>query len=140
MLTVESQTLRNWLRALVLMISLLMEGTLLWYNYEGRGILAHAWLLTAFSLALLFALTSTAVIPAPKGIKLPFFGVWPRLADATKAGVSFLLIFLWTPTAKQLVPDSPIGVAIILGPDALFLIAALVYLSNGLSRADPTQR
>lgn len=37
---------------------------------------------------------------------------------------------------KQLVPDSPLGAAIILAPDALFVLAALVYLSNGLSRGD----
>ena len=36
--------------------------------------------------------------------------------------------------AIRLTPDTPIGVAIILIPDAVFLLAALVYLSNGLSR------
>jgi len=34
----------------------------------------------------------------------------------------------------KLVPDSTIGAVIILAPDAIFLFAALVYLSNGLRR------
>jgi hypothetical protein len=129
---VERSVLRNWLRALVLVVCLLIEGTLLWHNL--RGSLEHPWLLTAVTFALLIGLTSTAVIPIPKGIRIPFFNVWPSLADSTKAAMSFLLIFLWTPTAMKLVPDSVIGVTIILGPDALFLFGALVYLSNGLSR------
>ncbi len=33
----------------------------------------------------------------------------------------------------QLTPDTPLGVAVLLGPDAIFVLAALVYLSNGLS-------
>lgn len=132
----EVSPLRTWWRAFVLVICLLVEGSLLWFNYERRGILRHGWLLTVLSLALLFALTSTAVIPVPKGVRVPFFGVWPTLSDSIKAGVSFLLIFLWTPTAKLLVPDSVVGVILILAPDALFLLAALIYLSNGLSRSD----
>ena len=130
--TAEHLASRNWWRGPVLVVCVLIEGTLLWYNF--RGPVQHVWLLAAFTFALLFALTSTAVIPVPKGIRIPFFGVWPSLADSTKAAMSFLLIFLWTPTAKQLVPDSTLGVVIILAPDALFLFAALVYLSNSLSR------
>src|SRR6185312_301466 len=123
---------RNWWRRLVLVVCVLIEGTLLWYNW--RGTLEHPWLLTAFTFALLFGLTSTAAIPIPKGMRIPFFNVWPSLADSTKAAISFLLIFLWTPTAMKLVPDSTIGAVIILAPDAIFLFAALVYFSNGLSR------
>jgi hypothetical protein len=37
--------------------------------------------------------------------------------------------------AMRLTPDTPIGLAIILVPNAVFLLAALVYLSNGLSRS-----
>lgn len=129
---VEHLASRYWWRALVLVACVLIEGTLLWYNLSGR--LEHPWLLTAFTFALLFGLTSTAVIPIPKGIRIPFFNVWPELADSTKAATSFLLIFLWTPFAMKLVPDSTTGVVIIFAPDALFLFAALVYLSNGLSR------
>ena len=70
-------------------------------------------------------------MPVPN---IPFFNLWPRLSDAVKAGVSFLLIFLWTPVAMRFTPDTAVGVAIILCPDAVFLVAALVYLSNGLSR------
>jgi|SRR6185437_10670628 hypothetical protein len=132
----EVSSPRNWWRALVLVICLAVESSLLWFNYEGRGSLRHGWLLTVLSLTLLFALTSTAVLPVPKGVRIPFFGVWPRLSDSIKAGVSILLIFLWTPAAKLLVPDSVLGVILILAPDALFLLAALVYLSNGLSRSD----
>jgi len=123
---------RNWWRALVLVVCVLVESTLLWYNL--RGTLGHPWLLTAFTFALLFGLTSTAILPMPKGIRVPFFNVWPSLADSAKAAISVLLIFLWTPTAMRLVPDSTVGAVIILAPDALFLFAALVYFSNGLSR------
>ncbi len=65
---------------------------------------------------------------------IPFFTLWPRLSDTAKAIGSFLLIFLWTPLARRFVPDSVVGVIIVLGPDAIFLLAALVFLSNGLSR------
>ena len=86
--------------------------------------------------ALLLILAATGILPMPAGIKIPFFGIWPRLSDSIKAVSCFLAIFLWTPLSKQLVPDSPLGAAIILAPDALFVLAALVYLSNGLSRGD----
>ena len=36
--------------------------------------------------------------------------------------------------SEAVVPDTYLGVAIILIPDAIFLLAALVYVSNGLSR------
>jgi len=39
--------------------------------------------------------------------------------------------------AKQLVPDSVPGAVIILAPDAVFLLAAFVYLSNGIGRNLP---
>lgn len=123
---------RNWWRVLALVACVLIESALLWYNL--RGTLEHPWLLIALTFALLFGLTSTAAIPIPEGVRIPFFNVWPDLADSTKAAISFLLIFLWTPTAMKLVPDSPIGAVIILAPDAIFLFAALLYLSNGLSR------
>lgn len=38
------------------------------------------------------------------------------------------------PLAKQLVPETAIGAVLVLGPDAVFLFTALVYVSNGLSR------
>jgi hypothetical protein len=91
-------------------------------------------LLTFVLLVLLYCLINTGVIQLPSGTNIPFFTFWPRLSDAVKAVISFLLIFLWTPAALRLTPDTPIGVAIILIPDAIFLLAALVYLSNGLSR------
>jgi hypothetical protein len=40
----------------------------------------------------------------------------------------------WTLIAVRLVPDTPVGVTIILIPDAVFVLATLVYLSNGISR------
>ena len=70
-------------------------------------------------------------VPPPN---IPFVTLWPRLSDAAKALISFLLIFLWTPLAMRLTPDTPLGVAIILVPDGAFFLAALIYLSNGLSR------
>jgi hypothetical protein len=51
-----------------------------------------------------------------------------------KASISVALIFIWTPIAVQLAPDTSVGVAIILAPDVLFLVAAFVFVSNGLSR------
>ncbi len=123
---------RSWWRIVVLLISLAFSAMLTWYNYRGRG--AHSGLLTGVLLLLLYCLITTGVIQLPQGSNIPFFTVWPRLSDAVKAVISFALIFLWTPVAKQLVPDTYLGVAIILIPDAIFLLAALVYVSNGLSR------
>jgi len=94
-------------------------------------------LLTIALLGLVYGLITTGVIQLPQGVNLPFFTVWPRLSDAVKAAVCFMLIFLWTPVAMQITSDSLLGVAIILVPDGLFLIAALVYLSNGISRDLP---
>jgi hypothetical protein len=69
-----------------------------------------------------------------KQFQVPFFNLWPRLSDGVKAAVSLLLIFPWTLISKALVPDSYLGVAIVLVPDAAFLVAALVFVSNGLAR------
>ena len=122
-------------KILVLLISLAFAAALLWFNLHGNG--QHSGLLTGVLLLLLYSLISTGVIPVPHGYNLPFFTVWPRLSDSVKAVVSFSLIFLWTPLAVRLVPDTYLGVAIILIPNGLFILAALVFVSNGISRNLP---
>jgi hypothetical protein len=124
---------RNWLKIAVLWTCLALVLILTWYDYKGR--MHHAGLLTVFVMALLSGLVWTKVIELPRGVNIPFLDVWPRLSDMLKAATSFCLIFLWTPIALQLAPDTPVGVAIILGPDAVFLMAALIYVSNGVSKS-----
>ena len=119
-------------RILILVVCVAFSAAITWYTFQGRG--EHSGLLIVVLLLLLYGLFATGVLRLPPGINIPFLTVWPRLSDAVKAAVSFLLIFLWTPMAMRLTPDTPIGVALILAPDAVFLMAALVYLSNGLSR------
>jgi len=119
-------------KTLILLGCLAFSAALTWYTFQGGG--EHSGLLTGVLLLLIYGLFATGVIQLPPGINVPFLTVWPRLSDAVKAAVSFLLIFLWTPVAMRLTPDTPIGVALILASDAVFLLAALVYLSNGLSR------
>jgi hypothetical protein len=119
-------------RILILLVCLVFSAAITWYTFQGRS--EHSGLLIFVLFLLLYGLFATGVIQLPAGINIPFFTVWPRLSDAVKAVVSFLLIFLWTPMAMRLTPDTPIGVALILAPDAVFLLAALAYLSNGLSR------
>src|SRR2546427_12809576 len=123
---------RNWRRILILLLCFTFSVTITWYNFRGGG--KHSGILTFVLLLLLYGLIATGIIQLPPGSNIPFFTVWPRLSDAVKSVISFLLIFLWTPMAMRLAPDTPIGVAIILVPDAVFLLAALVYLSNGVSR------
>ena len=123
---------RNWRRILILLVCFAFSVAITWYNFRGGG--EHSGILTFVLLLLLYGLIATGIIQLPPGSNIPFFTVWPRLSDAVKSVISFLLIFLWTPMAMRLTPDTPIGVAIILVPDAVFLLAALVYLSNGLSR------
>lgn len=135
-MSIEKPKLNQLLRIGILLCCLALEGALVWYNFFGRSGVQDGAALAFASLALLFALTLTGAIPVPASIKIPFFGVWPKLSDSVKAVTSFVAIFVWTPLAKQLVPDSLIGVIIILAPDALFALAALVYLSNGLSRGN----
>jgi hypothetical protein len=123
---------RNWRRILILLVCFTFSVAITWYNFRGGG--EHSGILTFVLLLVLYGLFATGIIQLPPGSNIPFLTVWPRLSDAVKSAISFLLIFLWTPMAMRLTPDTPIGVAIILIPDAVFLLAALVYLSNGLSR------
>ena len=90
-------------------------------------------LLSAFILLLLTILFATGIIELPAGMGSGPFGVWLRLADFAKAVVSFSLIFVWTPVGMVLTPDTPMGVTLLLAPDAVFLLAALIYLSNSFS-------
>jgi hypothetical protein len=129
---IGSSVARNWWRILILLISFAFSVAITWYQFQGGG--EHSGLLTFVLLVLLYGLINTGVIQLPPGTNIPFFTFWPRLSDAVKAVVSFALIFLWTPIAKLLTPDTPIGVAIILIPDAIFMLAALVFVSNGVSR------
>lgn len=124
----------RWLRILILAASFGVGVYVLWYNYQGGGRFQNGELLTVFFLLLLLILAWTGVLPFPRGFNVPFFEVWPTLPDLAKAVGFFLLIFLWTPLGKQLVPETPVGAVLVLGPDAVFLLTALVYLSNGLSR------
>jgi hypothetical protein len=130
---VGNLNLRKWLKILILVICLGLSILLTLFNYAQDGRLQHAGLLTTVLLLMLFCLFATGIVEVPRGVNIPFFTVWPRLSYSVKAALSFLLIFLWTPIAMQLTPDTPLGVAVLLGPDAIFVLAALVYLSNGLS-------
>jgi hypothetical protein len=123
----------KWIRILILLVCLGMSAFLLWHNYQGDGRFQNGGLLTGIFLLSLFVLASTGVLQFPPGFNIPFFEVWPRLPDLAKAVGFFVLIFLWTPIAKQLVPETPVGAVLVLGPDVAFLLTALVYLSNGLS-------
>jgi hypothetical protein len=122
------------LRIVVLVLVLTLAGAMIWSRFHGGQ---NSGLLALALVGLAYGLTATGVIKPPDGVHIPFLTVWPRLSDSIKAGVSFLLIFLWTPIAMQITTDSLLGVAIILVPDGLFLVAALVYLSNGISRNLP---
>lgn len=127
---VERLNGRKWWRIVVLAAAMALQLALVWYNDAGRR---HGGLLTILFLMLLSMLAATGVIQLPRGTNIPFFGVWPRLSDSVKALLSFALIFVWSPIAVRLVPDSYVGVAIVLVPDGVFMLAALVYVSNGLS-------
>lgn len=122
---------RAW-RGLVIACTVAFLIALLWLNHQGNSV-RHPGLLTALSIVVLLMLSSTGVVPLPQGVNVPFLNVWPRLSDSVKAGVSFGLIFVWTPIAMELTPDTLIGVIVMLVPDGVFALAALVYLSNGLS-------
>ena len=123
------------IKILVLLISFAFAAVLMWFNFHDNG--QHSGLLTGVLLLLLYGLIATGILQVPQGYNIPFFNVWPRLSDTVKAVVSFSLIFLWTPVAVRLVPDTYLGVAIILIPDGVFVLAALVFMSNGLSRNLP---
>ena len=130
--TLYMRSTKTWLRLLVLAVCLAFSVALIWYNFNGTA--RHSGLLTFVLLVVLYGLVTTGVVPLPQGSNIPLFTLWSNLSDASKAVASFLLIFLWTPIAKQLVPDTPVGASILLIPDGVFLLAALVYFSNGLSR------
>lgn len=130
---VENPRGRNWWRIITLACCIALQCALIWLNFQGGGI-RHGALLTAVSFGLLLVLAWTGIIPVPQDLNLPFFGTWPRLSDSIKAAVALSLIFVWTPIAIRLTPDTPVGVAVILIPDAVFALSALVYLSNSISR------
>src|SRR6185437_12381413 len=125
-MSVEKTGIGKGLRFVVLVCCLVLEGALAWYAWFGGAGAAGDILLSLASLVLLLILGVTGALPVPAGTRIPFFGIWPGLADSVKALASFLAIFVWTPLARQLVPDTPVGAAIILAPDALFVLAALV--------------
>jgi|SRR5579863_3442899 len=132
---IRSSIATRAIKIVVLLMSLAFAAALLWFNFHGNG--QHAGLLTGVLLVLLYSLISTGIVPVPQGYNIPLFTVWPRLSDSVKAVVSFSLMFLWTPLAMRLVPDTYLGVAIILIPDGVFILAALVFVSNGISRNLP---
>ncbi len=122
----------RWIKALVLGACLGLIVWLSWYSYHGGA--RHPLLLALLPLALLSALANTGFIELPAGTHVPFLNVWPSLSDFAKAAVSFGLIFVWSPVAVRLVPDTNLGVAVVVGPDVLFVFFALLFLSNGLSK------
>jgi hypothetical protein len=124
---------RNWWRILILLPSFAFSVAVTWYQFQGG--IEHPVLLTFALLLLLYGLINTGVIQLPPGTNIPFFTLWPRLSDSVKALVSFALMFVWTPIAVRLVPDATTGMVILLLiPDAIFFLAGLVFVSNGLSR------
>jgi hypothetical protein len=120
---------RNWWRILILLVSFAFSIAVARYNFQGGS--EHSVIPTVVLLLLLNGLTATGVIQLPPGRNSR-----PRLSDWIKAVVAFGLTFLWTPIGMRLTPDTPVGITILLIPDAIFMLAALVFVSNGLSRSN----
>lgn len=131
-MTTGKSVARNWKKILILLPCVAFATAVTWYNFRGGG--EHSGLLTAVLFLIIYGLFNTGIIELPAGSSIPFLTVWPKLSDAVKSAVCFMLIFLWTPIGMRLTPDTPMGVAVLLIPDAFFLVAAFVFLSNGLSR------
>jgi hypothetical protein len=123
----------RWLKILVLTVCLGLDLWLFWYSEHGGA--KHSGLLTGLTLAMLSALFNTGYIDLPAGYNVPFLNVWPKLSDIAKAAVAFGLIFIWSPIALKLVPDTDLGMLIVLAPDVIFVFFALLFISNGLSKS-----
>jgi hypothetical protein len=123
-----------WIRVPILLVSLGGGVFLAWLNYRGNGHFQNKGLLTGMYLLVALILSWTGILPIAPGFNVPFFEVRPRVTDLAKAACFFLLMFVWTALVKPLVPDSPLGAVLLLGPDALLLLASLICVSNSLSR------
>ena len=122
-------------KMVALACSMIIVGILAWYSFHGNSAPRHPGLFAGSIFILLSALIRAKVLELPAGIDVPFFNVFPKASDVVKAGISLLLLVLWTVIVRPLIPDSPVGVAIIIVPDVVFLVAAIVCISNGLSRS-----
>jgi hypothetical protein len=125
--SMEHSSGRRALRIIVVLCCLAFGVGALLYNYRADGPPKHTGLVTLLLLLMVYGLYASGIVklPARIGVSILFP---PSLKNLVKAAASYAMIFIWTLASKRFTPDTPLGVAIILVPDAVFMVAMLVYL------------
>ena len=114
---------KSWKFAIVA-ICLVLGVALTWYSFQGHRTL----FLTVAYLILVSVLIGTKIIEVPQSISVPFLGIWPRLSDVVKGVACMSVGMLWAPIAIRLVPETPTGLAIVVVPSGVLILAAAFFL------------
>ena len=100
--------------------------------YSSRAQVNHPTLLTMAYLLLVVVLFATNIIELPKTATVSVVGAWMKLSDIVK-GVSCVLgSIVWMVLVRGLVPETPIGLAVILVPFAGLLVIGAFFMIKGV--------
>ena len=121
---------KSYWKVAILIVSLTLGGGLTWYS--SRAQVNHPTLLTMAYLLLVVVLFATNIIELPKTATVSVVGAWMKLSDIVK-GVSCVLgSIVWMVLVRGLVPETPIGLAVILVPFAGLLVIGAFFMIKGV--------
>jgi hypothetical protein len=119
---------------LVLLIILFVAGFILLYYEVGEGRpLAARVIFPIIYVVLIILLLRTGLVPIPARYRHSILDGGLRLLDVAKAAGCMIASVLWIAVAVRFVSDTPVGVAILLGPAFIVLGTGACFLWKGLS-------
>jgi hypothetical protein len=113
----------------ILLICLASWIYLTWYSFRGR--ITHQTLLTVAYLVLLIVLFRTNVIES-RASDNSVVSVWARLSDIVKGASCMLAGVVWVMLVAFLVPQTSIGLTVVLAPFAGLLLLGAFFMLKGL--------
>ena len=120
---------RSYWKFAVLLACLASWIYLTWYSFRGR--IAHQTLLTVAYLIVLVVLFRTNIIELRASEK-SIVSTWARLSDIVKGACCMLASIVWAMLTAVLVPQTPIGLTVVLAPFLALLLVGAFFLIKGL--------
>ena len=120
---------RSYWKFAILLVCLAFGIWLTWSGYHGR--LRYPTLWTIGYLILLVVLIRTNVIEPRAPAKDSPIGIWGRLSDIVKAVACGFASVGWVVVALSFVPQTPIGLVILLVPFAGLALTGAFFLGRG---------
>jgi hypothetical protein len=117
-------------KLILLGITLLVGVGLTYCGVRGLFSPAVGTLISLGYIALIGVLFATGIAPLPQRNRATLLG--GRITLFVKSGAWFLAGLLWTAVVVRLVPDTPVGATVLLGPLAVIFGTSVYFFARGV--------